>query len=204
MDFAAENHLQEAIENLQQTLCAIWDRVRDDELSRSWHRPAITSKTKSAITNDMITSTLPQQVTNRYVGRLIRKGANDEFELINLLRQNATADELVDRPLLPGGDSPGQSMPRSESAAGVTPLQAVQRALEQSGRNLPPMTDDEIRKFILGSTPSAGPSSATSPPTASTSPSKSAKRTAKAFAGLIEFLKSPFGEFGKNRYGGDL
>jgi hypothetical protein len=77
-------------------------------------------------------STLPQQVTNRYVGRLIRKGANDEFELINLLRQNATADDLVvghyyQAVILRVNNS------CSESAAGVTPFQAVQRALGKVG-----------------------------------------------------------------------
>jgi hypothetical protein len=77
-------------------------------------------------------STLPQQVTNRYVGRLIRKGFNYEFELVNLLRRDATADELVighyyQAVIMRLIDS------YSESAAGVTPLQAVQRALEKAG-----------------------------------------------------------------------
>jgi hypothetical protein len=84
------------------------------------------------ITPTEMNNILPQQVTNRYVGRLIRKGANDEFELINLLRQNATADELVighyyQAVVLRVNDC------SSESAAGVTPLQAVQRALGKAG-----------------------------------------------------------------------
>jgi hypothetical protein len=54
VDFAAENHLHEAIENLQQTLCAIWDEFEDDELSRSWHRPTPPpARPKSAITNGL-------------------------------------------------------------------------------------------------------------------------------------------------------
>jgi hypothetical protein len=77
-------------------------------------------------------SILPQQVTNRYVGRLIRKGFNYEFELVNLLRRDATADDLVighyyQAVIMRLIDS------CSESAAGVTPLQAVQRALEKAG-----------------------------------------------------------------------
>ena len=39
-------------------------------------------------------------------------------------------------------------MPLANRRPGVTPLQAVQRALKQSGRHLPTVTDDEIRKFI--------------------------------------------------------
>ena len=75
---------------------------------------------------------LPQQVTIRYVGNLIRRGRTDDFELINLIRLEATHDDIlighyyeaiVLRP----------SAAASETAAGVTPLQAVQRALSKSG-----------------------------------------------------------------------
>jgi hypothetical protein len=38
VDFQAEMHMQEAIENLQQTLCAIWEEFEDDELTMSHHR----------------------------------------------------------------------------------------------------------------------------------------------------------------------
>jgi hypothetical protein len=77
-------------------------------------------------------ATVPQQVTIRYIGRLIRKGCTDEFELLNLLRQNATHDDIVighyyEAVILRLNDS------SSEAAAGVTPLQAVQRALSKSG-----------------------------------------------------------------------
>jgi hypothetical protein len=77
-------------------------------------------------------ATLPQQVTIRYISRLIRRGYTDEFELINLLRQNATHDDIVighyyEAIVLRLNNS------ASETAAGVTPLQAVQRALSKSG-----------------------------------------------------------------------
>lgn len=38
VDFQAEMHMQEAIENLQQTLCAIWEEFEDDELTMSHRR----------------------------------------------------------------------------------------------------------------------------------------------------------------------
>jgi hypothetical protein len=38
VDFQTENHMQEAIENLQQTLCAIWEEFEDDELTKSHRR----------------------------------------------------------------------------------------------------------------------------------------------------------------------
>ena len=41
------------------------------------------------------TTTLPQEVTIRYIGNLIRHGENDAFELINLIRQDATHDDVV-------------------------------------------------------------------------------------------------------------
>ena len=39
MDFQTEKHMQEAIESLQQTLCAIWDEFEDDQPTKSWQRP---------------------------------------------------------------------------------------------------------------------------------------------------------------------
>jgi hypothetical protein len=38
VDFSAEKHMQEAIENLQQTLCAIWEAFDDDERTMSHRR----------------------------------------------------------------------------------------------------------------------------------------------------------------------
>jgi hypothetical protein len=76
--------------------------------------------------------TAAQGVTIRYIGNLIRRGATDDFELLHLLRQNATHDDLVighyyEAVILRSSDA------HSQSAAGVTPLQAVQRALSKSG-----------------------------------------------------------------------
>jgi len=68
-------------------------------------------------------NSLPQQVTVRYVGSLIRRGENDNFELINLRRQDAMHYEAVIN----------RFTGNSESAAGVTPYQAVQRALGKAG-----------------------------------------------------------------------
>jgi len=80
----------------------------------------------------MNTTTLPQEVTIRYIGNLIRHGENDAFELINLIRQDATHDDVVighyyEAIVYRRNDA------ASESAAGVTPYQAVQRALTKSG-----------------------------------------------------------------------
>jgi hypothetical protein len=77
-------------------------------------------------------NSLPQEVTIRYIGNLIRHGENDTFELINLIRQDATHDDVVighyyEAIVLRTSDA------ASESAAGVTPYQAVQRALSKSG-----------------------------------------------------------------------
>jgi hypothetical protein len=38
VDFQTENHMQEAIENLQQTLCVIWEDFEVDELTKSYRR----------------------------------------------------------------------------------------------------------------------------------------------------------------------
>ena len=80
----------------------------------------------------MTTRAAQGPVTIRYIGNLIRRGANDDFELLHLLRQEATHDDLVighyyEAVILRSSDA------YSQSAAGVTPLQAVQRALSKSG-----------------------------------------------------------------------
>jgi hypothetical protein len=38
VDFQTEKHMQEAIENLQQTLCVIWEEFDVDELTKSYRR----------------------------------------------------------------------------------------------------------------------------------------------------------------------
>jgi hypothetical protein len=75
---------------------------------------------------------IPQQVTLRYISRLIRHGHNNEFELIHLLRQEARYDEIVighyyEAIVMRSNNA------NSERAAGVTPYQAVQRALGKAG-----------------------------------------------------------------------
>jgi hypothetical protein len=76
-------------------------------------------------------NSLPQQVTIRYVGSLIRRGENDDFELINLHRQDAMHDGIVIGHYYEAVVN--QLTGNSESAAGVTPYQAVQRALSKAG-----------------------------------------------------------------------
>jgi hypothetical protein len=75
---------------------------------------------------------IPQQVTLRYIGHLIRHGENrDGIELVHLLRREAEHDGIVighyyEAVIL-------LLKAQSESAAGVTPYQAVQRALSKIG-----------------------------------------------------------------------
>lgn len=38
VDFEAESHLQDAVENLHQILCALWENFESDEETQSWHR----------------------------------------------------------------------------------------------------------------------------------------------------------------------
>ena len=76
-------------------------------------------------------NSLPQQVTVRYVGSLIRRGENDNFELINLRRQDAMHDGIVIGHYYEAVIY--RHTGNSESAAGVTPYQAVQRALSKAG-----------------------------------------------------------------------
>jgi hypothetical protein len=76
-------------------------------------------------------NTLPQQVTIRYVGSLIRRGENNDFELINLRRQDAMHDGITIGHYYEAVIN--RLNASSESAAGVTPYQAVQRALTKCG-----------------------------------------------------------------------
>lgn len=76
-------------------------------------------------------NTLPQQVTIRYIGSLIRRGENDHFELINLRRQDAMHDGITIGHYYEAVIN--RFTGNSESAAGVTPYQAVQRALGKAG-----------------------------------------------------------------------
>lgn len=76
-------------------------------------------------------TTLPQQVTIRYVMNLLRKGSTDDFEVIKLLRQDAIHDGIVighyyDATIF-------RTNSNTETASGVTPTQAIQRALIKAG-----------------------------------------------------------------------
>jgi hypothetical protein len=75
----------------------------------------------------------PQALTLRYITNLLIKGKNDEFELITLEHQQSLHDDIVvgsyynvivRRPM------PDHS---SEVASGVTPHQAIHRALVKFG-----------------------------------------------------------------------
>ena len=75
----------------------------------------------------------PQAVTSRYITNLVIRGHNDDFELISLEHQQALHDNIVvgsyynvtiRKPL------PDHS---SEIASGVTPHQAIERALAKFG-----------------------------------------------------------------------
>jgi hypothetical protein len=76
----------------------------------------------------------PQQVTLRYVGNLIRRGSTPEFELVHLLRRNATHDEIVIGHYYEAiVNRLTDATNSAQTAAGVTPYQAVQRALSKAG-----------------------------------------------------------------------
>jgi hypothetical protein len=76
-------------------------------------------------------ASLPQQVTTRYVNSLIRRGNNGFFELIKLLVQESTYDGItIGRYYVATIQHLGYI---SETAAGVTPEQAVRRALAKIG-----------------------------------------------------------------------
>jgi hypothetical protein len=76
-------------------------------------------------------NSLPQNVTIRYAGNLLRKGTNDSFELVRLSRE----------PVLHDGIRLGhyydatvhRHNSNTETASGVTPMQAIQRALGKAG-----------------------------------------------------------------------
>lgn len=76
---------------------------------------------------------IPQQVTVRYLNRLLREGTNDQFKICELNRDYSKVDNVVigvyyrivlKNPLLE---------PPLQIGIGVTPAQALQRALEKHG-----------------------------------------------------------------------
>jgi hypothetical protein len=78
---------------------------------------------------------LPQNVSSRYAYRLLAEGHNEPFELVKVDRHESTHDGLVvghyyeavivKRILMNG--------PNSHTAAGASPRQAVERALQRAG-----------------------------------------------------------------------
>lgn len=68
--------------------------------------------------------------TRRYASNLLKKGKNNEFELLDLKRQYTDVDGLAVgiyyQVLIKGTQW-------KKDAAGVTPLQAVERCLEKHG-----------------------------------------------------------------------
>ena len=75
----------------------------------------------------------PQQVTPRYVTNLLIKGKNEDFELISLEHQQALHDNIVVGSYY--NVTIRQPLPdhSSEIASGVTPHQALERALIKFG-----------------------------------------------------------------------
>lgn len=69
-------------------------------------------------------------MTRRYVTNLLKKGKNDEFEILDLKRQYTDVDGLAIGMyytiLIKSKDW-------KKDAAGVTPLQAVERCLQKHG-----------------------------------------------------------------------
>jgi hypothetical protein len=76
-------------------------------------------------------SSLPQQVTIRYAGHLLRKGKNNQFTLLKLSQQESIQDDVI------LGNYYVATVYRRchkvETAVGITPYQAVQRALSKHG-----------------------------------------------------------------------
>lgn len=81
----------------------------------------------------LMNQSLPQSVTARYISHILNRGKNDDFELVELKHEQALHDGIViggyydvilKRPL------PDQA---HERASGVTPHQAIQRALSKFG-----------------------------------------------------------------------
>jgi hypothetical protein len=79
----------------------------------------------------LLMNSLPQQVTIRYAGNLLRKGSNDAFEITNLTRQQALHDGIIIGFYYDCTIQRRNS--NSQTASGVTPMQAIQRALEKVG-----------------------------------------------------------------------
>ena len=80
-----------------------------------------------------MSTSIPQQVTDRYVRNLINKGKNNDFEIITLQREQATHDGIVIGEyydIIIRKPMPDHS---SERASGVTASQAVRRALAKFG-----------------------------------------------------------------------
>ena len=82
-------------------------------------------------TTNLPKASIPQQVGSRYARNVLRRGRNDIFELIKLLQQESTYDGISIGSyyvvtILRTGYS-------AETAAGVTPDQAIQRALAKHG-----------------------------------------------------------------------
>jgi hypothetical protein len=77
-------------------------------------------------------TSLPQQVTIRYAGNLIRKGENNNFRLCSLSWEGITHDDiLVGRYYIATIiSSSGDNL---KEASGITPYQAVERALTKHG-----------------------------------------------------------------------
>jgi hypothetical protein len=74
----------------------------------------------------------PQQVTIRYTGNLIRKGENSNFRLCSLSWEDVTHDDIIvgQYYIATVISTNGENL---EEASGVTPYQAVERALTKHG-----------------------------------------------------------------------
>lgn len=82
--------------------------------------------------NLLMPYTNPQNVTDRYIHRLLTRGRNDTFELESLVQKIAAVDSL------PVGVYFEANVKRTvgfenQSAAGATPREAVRRSLEKHG-----------------------------------------------------------------------
>ena len=74
----------------------------------------------------------PQAVSSRYHRNLLIKGKNNDFEVLYLTRDNNVVDEVVIG-IYYKVDVKRLSTGIKQQAAGVTPEQAVQRALQKHG-----------------------------------------------------------------------
>jgi hypothetical protein len=78
-------------------------------------------------------ASLPQQVTTRYVNSLIRRGNNGIFDIVKILLQESTYDGItIGHYYVATVICPSYGV-GAETAAGVTPEQAVRRALAKHG-----------------------------------------------------------------------